>query len=475
MAGFVPRRSDRKTMTSRTRLAVVAIGIVIATIFALRFDSYRGSKAPASAVTITEKAGVFRCDGCNLLLISIDTLRADRLGCYGYERDTSPTLDELAAESIIFRDVLAQAATTAPSHRSLFTGRYVFQHRDVSPKPPTMAGLLAESGYRTAAFVDGGQMSRAFGLAEGFETFFESGGVHRQGAQVGGGLEVLNSELVEWLRKHGDQKFFAFLHTYDVHCPYTPPEPYRSMFTDGYEPDFEVEGRCGGSYFNRLKLGAEDFAYLSALYDGGVRYVDSKIAEILAEIHRLGLAEKTIVVITSDHGESLGERWKVGHRRVWDVQLKVPLIMHLPTGHHRVVEEPVQGVDLLPTVLSMLGIRTLDNLPGRDLSRLFDADLPPEGRVRFGEGIDIPESTIRLDSRWSLLLVDGEPAGLFDLARDPAEEENLIAARPDVSSKLFEAYRGLQVPASEPIGLPEGLDRETRERLESLGYLEDRE
>lgn len=309
-----------------------------------------------------ETQGPYVCDGCNVVMISIDTLRADRVGAYGYERPTSPNLDALAGRSVVFRDVLAQASTTAPSHMTMFSGRYVFEHRNDSENLPLLAELLAERGYRTAAFVDGAQMRPKFGMTKGFETYFVT--------PTRGGLAEINDGLIQWLRSHRREKFFAFVHTYDVHCPYNPPEPYFSMFTDpAYTPDFEVRGRCGKAYFNQLGLGAEGYRHISDVYDGGVRHADALLQEIFSAVADLDLADETVLLVTSDHGEALGERRHVGHNQMYDVQLKVPWILHLPGQAHVSVAGPVQLVDLLPTLLGVLSVDPPAGLPRPRSSR----------------------------------------------------------------------------------------------------------
>ena len=458
---------DSERLLKRMRIPMLAaIGVVL-----LAMGAHYGYRAWSPATTIENRPGGFVCDGCNLLLISIDTLRADRLGAYGYSRPTSPHIDELASGSVVFRDVLAQAPTTAPSHRSILSGRYVYQHRNNARDVPLLAELLADRGYDTAAFVDGAQMSRRFGMDRGFDRYFDTGGYHVEGAQVGGGLAAINPRVIEWLGDHVRSKFFVLIHTYDVHCPYTPPEPYFSMFTEeGFEPGFEVEGKCGIPYFNKLGLGPRDFEYISALYDGGVRYTDTKLAEIFAALERLGLANKTVVIITSDHGEALGERGVVGHNRVFDVHLKVPWIMHLPTQPATEVDGPVQSIDLLPTVLGILSVEALAGLPGLDLRAAIAAARVPAERLRYAENAKGTQSTIRLDQRWTLLHERGDPLALYDLRADRAEERNLMHAKPEMVSRLHEAYQRLNASSGPLQAFPDDLDEETIRQLRALGY-----
>jgi arylsulfatase A-like enzyme len=421
-----------------------------------------------------ERTEGITCVDCNVILISLDTLRADRLGAYGYERPTSPNLDTLARESIVFRDVLAQAPTTAPSHASLLSGRYVFEHRNELDDVPMLAELLSARGYETAAFVDGGQMSKSFGMSKGFDSWFDTGGVHVKGAQVGGGLGEIAPQVISWLEEpeRVGTTFFAMIHTYDVHCPYTPPEPYFSMFVeDGFERDFEVEGKCGIAYFNELNLGPEDFAYISALYDGGVRYADALLGEIFATIERLDLGDRTVVIVTSDHGEALGERGLVGHNRVFDVHLRVPLIVRLPTRLHQELGGPVQLIDLLPTLLGMLGVEAPEGLPGMDLRpAVAQGRLDPQ-RLRYAESGNGLAQTLRMDQRWTLIMNRGVPQGLYDLQADPEETDDLIEQHPEIADRLRAAFEQFTVSGDPVRDFPDDLSEAEIERLRALGYL----
>jgi arylsulfatase A-like enzyme len=431
------------------------------------------AQAPADPSAAADSArSSWKCVGCNLLVISIDTMRADHLGCYGYDRPTSPNLDRLASRALLFKDVLAQSSTTAPSHRSLFSGRFVYQHRNTLKGIPVMAGLLSTAGYQTAAFVDGGQMRPQFGFSKGFASYVTTNGRHLAGAQVGGGLAVINPMVEEWIATRPDGRFFLFVHTYDVHCPYTPPEPYRSMFLSGLSPSFEVEDKCGAAYFNGLDLGPHDFEYIAALYDGGVRYTDAKVQEILETVRRNGLVEDTVIVITSDHGESLGERRAVGHNNIYDVQLKVPLIIALPSGRARVIETPVQSVDILPTLLSILGVESPAGLPGVDLTTRLD-EAGEDDRVRLSQNASGTSTTVYEGKHWALMIKQGKIRALYDLRIDPQQLNDLQHERPDVAARLFRDFLERDVPEAELRSRPRDLDPKIVEELKALGYVED--
>jgi arylsulfatase A-like enzyme len=410
----------------------------------------------------------------NVLLVSLDTCRADRIGAAGLPALVSPGLDRIARRGVLFTDVLAQAPTTAPSHRSLFTGRYVHEHRNRLEGLPVLAELFRDGGWATAGFVDGGQLDTDFAFQSGFDTYVVSSAEHRDGAFLGGGLAELAPQAVDWLRASRHRPFFLFLHTYDIHCPYFPPAAYRERFVGDRDPGFEIEGKCGQKYFNRLDLGPEGFRYVSDLYDAGVLYTDRLLLAVLREIERSGEAEHTIVVITSDHGESLGERSRIGHNQVRDIQLKIPLLVSGPGISPSVVREPVQSIDLFPTILGLAGLPPPPAASGRDLGPVLagSGSLPP-GRFRLSETGNARNKTVRIDARWSLLLTDGQPRALHDLSRDPFERIDLLASEPGVADRILDEFRDRGIPIETLEELPAALDDETVHRLEALGYTGD--
>ena len=350
----------------------------------------------------------------------------------------------------------------------------MYEHANRVEGLPLMAELFHDAGWSTAAFVDGGQLATDFAFQEGFDRYVVSGAEHRDGGFLGGGLAELGPQAVAWLRGQRDRPFFLFLHTYDIHCPYFPPEPYRKRFVGETDPGFEVQGTCGQKYFNQLGLGAEGFHHVSALYDAGVLYTDRLLGQVLAELESLGLSERTIVVITADHGESLGERDRIGHNEVRDVQLKVPLVLRGPGIRTGVVPGAAQSIDLLPTLLSLAGIPAPEGLPGVDLGPILAGrDALPTERFRLAETANAAHKTARVDARWSLLLSRGDPSALYDLQNDPAELQDRIASEPAVAERIFEEFRRRQIPVETVAELPASLDPETARRLESLGYVGD--
>jgi len=361
------------------------------------------------------KAGIIdnKCVDCNVILFSLDTLRADRLGCYGHFRNTSPYIDELAGEGIIFSDVLAHAPETKLSHLSIFTSKYVFAHQGKFDNSITLAEVLKDAGYQTAAFTDGGRVSSAYGFAQGFDIYNDKGGR----------IKKINPRVIEWLRKNHRKKFFLFIHTYDVHAPYNQPEPYSSMFVE--DPEAYSELRKGNvrdctKYLNRTG----DSRPIGALYEGGVRYVDSMLGRLFEEFDELGLNKNTIVVITSDHGESLGEHTHIGHDHLYDNQLRVPLIMRVPGYEHNVVSEPAQLIDLYPTVLGFLGITPPEGIYGIDLVPTINYGFSFNNtRTRISE--NNMAKTIRVDDKYKLIVNDYERLGRSGLGNFKLQAERL--------------------------------------------------
>jgi arylsulfatase A-like enzyme len=365
-----------------------------------------------------------RSERPNLLLVSIDTLRADRLGCYGYERDTSPALDRFAREHAVrFAQCVAEAPWTLPSHVTLFSGLHPLRHGVNLPEhaPAGDVTLLAETlraeGYATFAFTGGGWMSSTWGFDRGFEEFHA------------GELDCADSvqKLVEAIRSaDAGRPWFAFLHTYEVHCPYDPPEPFASMFASEDAVPIEVAGRCGNPDFNSLSLSSGETRFLSDRYDGSIRSVDEALGELLDSLEESGALAETVVVITSDHGDELGDHGRIGHERSLQREvLEVPLLVAAPSIAPRTVVDPVGLADVAPTVLDLLEIEGpgSSEVDGRSLVPLLRGEQPGELAEPRVSALAWQEDLLSaMDGRRHLILdrARGE-ARLFDLERDPRE------------------------------------------------------
>lgn len=411
--------------------------------------------ALAAALSVAPSSAAVRRD-LNVLLITIDTVRADRLGCYGYAGAGTPNLDRLAAEGVRFANTYAQVPLTLPSHCSIMTGMDPADHRvhnngtySLGPEIPTLAGLLKAHGYRTAAFIASFTLDSRFGLARGFDVYDDN----VQGEEA---LKSFRSErragavlaaLAPWLESIRGERFLCWAHFYDPHLPYAPPPPF-------------------------------DAEYRDRKYDGEIAYVDLIIGKLLDLLEEKGLEDRTLIVVAGDHGEALGEKKEIDHGLfLYDGTLRVPMIVRLgkdlPAG--RVVSSRVRLIDIMPTVLDSLGIPVPSGVRGTSLLPYArgkrTADLPVHIETFY------PRETFG----WSALigLIDGAwkyirapTPELYDLPLDPHEEKNLASAEPAVlreeARKLdeFLARSGARKgPAGRAVSAAEA------ERLRSLGYL----
>lgn len=423
-------------------------------------------------------------DGSNVILISLDTLRADHLGCYGYERATSPSLDAFAAGGIRFSTAASQSPWTRPSHRALLTGVYPLSRSGLAAEP--LAAVLWRAGYRTLALTGGGQLDGRFGFSRGFEAFrIEDWLRNPQG-------------VVDWLASQEGRRRFLFLHTYEIHDPYE-----HQRFADDLPPGRIAPGFGKRDWQGlRGQLSDEERRYIVALYDSGIAYTDEKLGELFAALDRSGLLDRSIVVVTSDHGEQFWEHGSWGHgQTVYDHQLLVPLLLHLPAALRaqlsdrkpasaslvgRVIAQQVSLVDLYPTLLDLLGVPLERATHGRSLRPLLEGRQLEE-RPAFAENTNIERFERKSLRTRAYKLVHSYPkkkAGpkaaerieLYDLRADAGELRDLADEQVEIRRVLEDRLRaivngtGNQTPEA---AAPEELDPDLRRRLEALGYIDD--
>jgi arylsulfatase A-like enzyme len=431
-----------------------------------------------------------------IVLIVLDTLRADGLSAYGNPRGTSPALDALAARGVLFENAVSHAPWTLPSFIGLLSGRY--PSRAVFSEGALQTSLLEAlrgAGWRTAAFTEGGYVSKHFGIDRGFETFQEEEGKTRlvlggRPTQGSGGIERTFDGAIAWLRQPDSRPFFLLVHTYEIHFPYR-----RRDYADGLP-----HGKLGETYEEpqrtairkgALRVGEEERAYARALYDGGVRTADAHVGRLLGALEETGLAGDTVVAVTSDHGEDLGGRdakalGEHGHQ-LYDELLRVPLILVHPRADWpaRRIDAQVRLVDVVPTLLELAGVERPPGLSGASLvpvlrgvekgTRLAYAEL------RRSPWNEHPRAAVR-DGRHKLIAnllprrAGWPEVEFYDLSRDPGERENLVGLRHEALDALTARLAkereelgregGLEVPGERD------LPAELRERLEALGYLE---
>ncbi len=399
----------------------------------------------------------------HLVLVTIDTLRADRLGCYGNREVQTPHLDRIAASGAVMTDASAHVPLTRPSHVSLFTGLYPAEHgiRDnVSPSldesVPTLPAILSRSGFRTAAFVSSVVLSSQSGLARGFDTYsdrFEMGEddarflntIQKRGDQP-------TAEAVSWLEGHaGKERLFLWLHLYDPHDPYQPPEPYASRYP----------GRP---------------------YDGEVAWSDELVGRLDGALDRLGLRKDTLLVVTSDHGEGLGEHGEAVHGYfVYETTLRVPLIFRGPGVKDRQrLGAAARTVDLLPTLLDLLGVDRSPTLqlPGRSLASALRGGAAARSEAVYAESLlpllHFGWSDLRALRDGRFKYIQAPKPELYDLEADPREERNLVSAEPARVEALRTALAGWLAAEKKRTAAgatAASVPEEMLEKLGALGYL----
>jgi choline-sulfatase len=391
----------------------------------------------------------------NLVLVTIDTLRADHVGAYGYRAADTPALDRLAREGLLVEDAVVQVPQTRPSHASILTGLLPYEHgiRDnfsppLDPSHPTLATLLKEHGYATGGFIGAYPVSRDSGLDRGFDVFDDpfsgarGGGPHLERAERPAG-PVLDAALA-WLRGLAARPFFVWVHVFDPHAPYRPPEPYRTRFE-------------------------------ASPYDGEVAYADSQVARLLEWLEQSGQASRTLVVVTSDHGEGLGDHGEDEHQLfLYDSTLHVPLLFRwpgrIPAG--RRVSGQFRSVDLVPTVLDLLREPPAPSSGVSRAAALLGATAIPEsesyaeslfGQLHFGWA---PLRALR-GQGWKY--IDAPRAELYHLREDPGETRNRIDDRGQVANAMSARLRTFD--SARPPAAAASVDSDAAERLAALGYV----
>jgi len=465
----------------------------------------------------------------NLLIVMLDTMRADHLGAYGYPRPTSPWLDGFAAQSVLFEHAISTSSWTLPAHATLFTGLFPRAHgadviddgkgmslaqlgrlddtasvRPLSPAAVTLAELAAKAGMETGAIcANSAYLYRVFGLDQGFGTYVDAVGSRPDHRPVGLSLGLrlgldrfrpfarvidaneryyllgpeVNTLALEWLEARRDRRFFLFLNYMDTHEPRVPPLHHVEQFPAAERPvpvdTAAIRGRV------RPILPAEREGLVD-VYDASVRYLDGRLEHLFAELEGRGLLEHTVVLFVGDHGESLGEHQELGHANgVYASEVHVPLILRVPGSPPRRVPDVVHLADVLPTLVAALHLESPPGVQGTSLlapeqtfpAVAFAARYPDLVRS-FPRFYDRSQYAVYRDP-WVLISGSDGNRQLYDFRRDPAQANDVAAARPDeVATLSAELARFEQaVQPRFPAEAGGAVDEETRRRLHALGYL----
>jgi len=454
--------------------------------------------------------------GTNVLLIVMDTVHADHLSVYGYDRKTTPHLEQLAGDSVIYPRAVSASDFTLTSHASLFTGMYPSWHgsycqppeatygRQLAQDYPTIAELLSRQGYRTMGVAANLYLRAYFGLERGFATFeiprpvpvltaenwyFLRRNVRRllsygfdtsEFDRLYSRSEDIDQAFYSALERHqGSAPFFAFLNFMDAHYPYVPPQPFDSDFP-GKESHLTQDDldRQQVQISNGGEIPPTYRPHSISQYDGGIEYMDAQIGNLIAWLKQSNLYDRTMIIVTSDHGEAFGERHRVGHANSpYQNLLHVGLLIKYPNSEQKgVVNDPVSVIDVAPTILDTLGVTVPAMMQGRSLRHGA-----PGQRELFGETFPCPVlhppecpngCTARAVYSWPYKFITSTSGKreLFDLSMDPAETHDLSASLGPLAKQLNADLREWMKTAPARSRQKLQLDKESVQRLKSLGY-----
>jgi arylsulfatase A-like enzyme len=410
----------------------------------------------------------------NLILVSFDALQATHVGCLGYSRDVTPTLDAVAREGFNFTNTFSVASWTVPASMTWFTGVYPSEHRmtnkfavytrdvqklanlkELSPNLVTLADILKQNGYATGGFTGNAGVSGGFGYQQGFDIYYYE-------KEVFGNMDQSMPKALVWLKAHKGRKFFLFLHGYDIHGQNTPAAGFDYRFVDkgydkkytGSEREHEVLREVGLER-GQLTLREEDVRFWRAIYDEKIQRTDEKFRRFLGELDKLGLTGKTLLVLTSDHGTEFYEHRRFDHGfTLYDEQIHVPLIVKLPgQTAGRAIADRISSIDVMPTVLDLLDVRVPETakkqLRGTSLVPAMKGE--PVQRDVFSE-TDYREYTYKRSvitpDGWKLIYtLENKGRELYNLKDDPGETKNLVDAEPkranELERKLFAHFKSI--------------------------------
>jgi arylsulfatase A-like enzyme len=496
-AGRVPRYA----LAAATVLAALSV----APLYRIARAASEPPSAPAAPST-AQRVSPPRGDALNVVLISIDTLRVDHLGIYGYARNTTPYLDRFFADAAVLTHVYAQSPWTLPSHVSMMTGQYPSTHGvrygadqtpgTIYPMPEatvTVAEILRDAGFATAAFTGGSFLSRRYAFDQGFE---------RYDATRSARMNEAAERALGWLARRGSRPFFLFLHGFDVHG-YQPMQIFEDLDDGGYAGPLrgrrDLAARAGPDGLDSPT--PEDVAYLAHLYDNELRGTDRSLGRFLEALDEAGLLESTAILLTADHGEEFMEHGRTGHGfSLVQALLRVPLLIRLPDrrGAQRIAE-PVQTIDIAPTILDLAGVAPSEgaSMQGASLLPLLRGE-PREGGALLSEAEALNRQAALVEGRYKYvhhgvpghnvldppflrltlraLLASSPGEELYDLEADPGERHDLAAREPALAARyrerLFARLAELRGASRGEALAPAPLTPELAEQLRALGYLD---
>jgi arylsulfatase A-like enzyme len=421
----------------------------------------------------------------NIILISIDTLRADHLGCYNYPRNTSPNIDKFREDAVLFRRCIVQSSSTLASHASMLTSLILSHHRAyftrsqaLSDYIMTAAEYLKGQGFHTVSFNDGGQIAPEFGLNRGFD-LYESRKPGKPSYHQG--FKAIVDRSLAWLDSHSGGTFFMFLHTYETHHPYTPADEHLKLFEKDYKGSLPKD--ISVPLIKRINNGEvplleEDKQHIINTYDAEIRSMDESFGRLIRYLQEKKLYAKTMIVFTSDHGEEFGEHgvWGMHSHTLFNDQLHVPLIVKFPASRFAAlnVKPMVRSIDIFPTLVDMLGGKMQEQFEGVSLMPLVRGEKSSDTLIAISQR-DMQKTFVR--NYWSVIkgkwkLYDSR---LYDLLKDPGELTDVSgasAANREIKNHLERfamnfMRRKMRKFKTKKIKVSD----ELKKKLETLGYI----
>ncbi len=460
---YIIRRKVKKLILGFSLLLIFSV-----LVFAIFKTNRKSQKESTSVSSIA-------CQDCNVIIIGIDTLRQDHLGTYGYLRATSQSIDSLAKDSLVFENAYSQSNWTLPSFASMITSKYPHQLNVevatdlLSENHLTLTEVLKENGYTTAA-IEGGQFfNKQFGFGQGFDEFIEIKD-WEDAAQI-------QTETSQYLDKNKDKSFFLFIRPFEVHDPYKAPDIWNKKFSKDYQNPADFDDIKTIVYYNlgRIDLTEEQKQQMVDRYDAEIAYTDDLIGNILKELDRLSLSEKTIIIITADHGEEFGERgiWGMHLDTLYDELVRIPLIIKAPNIPAQRITRPVALLDLAPTILELAQIPQNQAFEGKSL---FNEEERPvfsqiavdkeavltgiltayENFIKTGdfglnpkvrnEKISLAKKSMARISNWKLIENFDGSFELYNLDSDPREKTNLYGKNPQQEEFIKQSLNNFKKP-----------------------------
>ncbi len=489
-------------------IAVVLSGIII---YSLHDDVTNESPGRQSDKILSKNDG----SATPVILITIDTVRADHLGVYGYKKETSPNIDGFARDGVLWENAIVQVPLTRPSHFTILSGRYPSSHGlldNFSATPeniPLLSDMLGEKGNKTAAFVSAAVLNSSFNTRLGFQMYsdrienvvfdnsfllvFALRKIEALGRiKAENSARETNEKVFTWLKENKENHFFMWVHYFDPHTPYNPAPAFRKMFTDSdYDIEkyysYEWEKENYDSVQKKVHIDKKIADYAVALYDAEIRTLDEELGRLFSELKGLKLYEDSLIILTADHGESFEHGYYFDHGdRLYDGLIRVPLIIKFPGGkwQGKTIETQVSSIDIAPTILEYLSLNHSEKMDGKSMiSQVSNNEIDSQAETNYAFSLTPYQAffyykakelqSVR-SNKWKYIYdVRTRETELYDLDSDPEEQNNFASSRPDILQEFNSELTKVTNSMSKGGGRSKTIeiDSTTKDQLKSLGYI----